>query len=109
MNMEGLSVLMAAIAVCIGAVNIITEVLKAVFLKEESDKPLAVFIVSEVVCAVAFYFCSVMLKVKVTPLTVLGSVAGGFFIAYGAMYGYDNLYGNFLKNIESFFKKNEKQ
>ncbi len=103
--LEKLSVFMALVGVLIGGVNIITEVLKAVFIKEETSKPLVVFIVSEIVCMITGYVYSILYTVKITPVIFLGALVGGFFLSYGAMYGYDKLYGGFLKGIEHFFIK----
>ena len=98
--MEMLSALFIAMGGCILAVNIIVEVLKTFLLKAEASRPLAVFITSEIVVFLAMYAYCVTKNEAFSLLLCLGGFAGGFFVAYGAMFGYEKLYGKVLESME---------
>ncbi len=106
-SIETLSNLAAVFGVCIGAVNVIVEVLKACWLKKEVKMPYAVLITSEVIAFFAAYAYCVIENVSMNFTMISGVAAGGFFIAYGAMFGYDKLYGEVLESIENIFKGNK--
>lgn len=107
MSIENLSSLAALAGVCIAAVNIVVEVLKSFWLKEETSVPPAVLVVSEVVTFFVMYAYSVIENVKFSAMMGLGSFFGGFFIAYGAMFGYDKLYGQLFESIKNAMGGNE--
>lgn len=105
MNIEMLSSLAAVAGVCIAAVNIIVEVLKTFWLKKETSRPLAVLVVSVLLCyLVAYVYCEIE-SVIFTPMMALGTFVGGFFVAYGAMFGYDKLYGEVFERFEKTLKQ----
>ena len=107
MNIEILSVAMLVFGVCIAGVNIIVEVLKS-FVKNSAFYPLLVLGVS---IFTAFFAVGLYLSwsgEKFTPLVCVGTLMGGFFLCYGAMFGYDNLYGEFIGKIEKILKGNNK-
>lgn len=103
LNIEFLSDLAAVTGVCIASVNVIVEVLKAFWLKEETSRPLAVFITSELIVFFVVGAYCVLEGIKLDFMIGTGAFFGGFFIAYGAMFGYDKLYGEAIKNFEKFF------
>lgn len=104
MSVENLTGLAAVCGVCIAAVNIIVEVLKSCWLKEETSRPLAVIVTSEVMAFFVMYAYCVIESIKFTPMFILGTFVGGFFIAYGAMFGYDKLYGELLERLKEMVK-----
>ena len=100
MSIENVASLAAVGATMVAAVNVIMEVLKSFWLKEEIHRPPVVVLVSVLLSyAVAYAFC-VINECKFTPLLAIGAFVGGFLVAYGAMFGYDNLYGEIFKRIE---------
>ena len=105
MSIETLTNLAAVCGVCIVAVNIIVEVLKSVWLKAETSRPLAVVVTSEVVAFFVVYAYCHLENVSFSPMLGTGTFFGGFFVAYGAMFGYDKLYGELFKSMEKLFKK----
>lgn len=100
MNIEQISSLAAIAGVCIAAVNIIVEVLKSFWLRAETSRPGAVVAVAEAVAFFVVYAYCVLSGAKFTLMLGLGAFAGGFFIAYGAMFGYDKLYGTFFESLK---------
>lgn len=105
MSIETLSSLAAIMGVCIAGVNIIVEVIKTFFVRDSKHYPKIVLGVSWFMAFfVLFVYCN-LAAVQLTPLMGTGAFVGGFFLAYGAMFGYDNLYGNFVKKLGVFFKE----
>ncbi len=104
MSIEFLSNLAAVAGVCIAAVNVIVEVLKAFWLKEETSRPLAVFVTSEFVAIFVVGAYCVLEGVKLSLMIGMGAFFGGFFVAYGAMFGYDKLYGEVFQSLEKLWK-----
>ena len=100
MSIDALTSLLAVCGFCIAAVNVIVEVLKSFWLKKETSRPLAVLVVSQVIAFFVMYAYCVLEKINFSPMLVMGTFVGGFFVAYGAMFGYDKLYGEALKALE---------
>ncbi len=107
MSVEFLTNLAAVMGVCIVAVNIIVEVLKSFWLKEDSVRPIAVLVVSEVVCFLVMWMYCEIANALMEPMIAAGTFVGGFFVAYGAMFGYEKLYGSVFKSLEKLLKKSE--
>lgn len=105
MNIEMLSSLVTVVGVCIAAVNIIVEVLKTFWLKEETSRPLAVLITSELLAFFVAYAYCVIESVKFSLMLGAGTLVGGFFVAYGAMFGYEKLYGEVFERLKETLKR----
>ncbi len=105
MGVEGLSLILTAAGLCVGVVNIIVEVLKTFLIKKKEHIPIAATVVSIAVSFMGLWVYCGYKAVAFTPMITVGAVVGGFFIAYGAMFGYEKLYGEVLKNIEENFCK----
>ncbi len=105
MSIEFLTNLAAVAGVCIAAVNVIVEVLKAFWLKEETSRPLAVFVTSELVAFFVVGAYCVLEGVKLDFMIGMGAFFGGFFVAYGAMFGYDKLYGEVFERLKETLKQ----
>ncbi|MBQ8003005.1 MAG: hypothetical protein IJ297_06150 [Clostridia bacterium] len=106
MSIEFLTNLAAVAGVCIVAVNIIVEVLKSIWLKAETSRPLAVVVVSEIVVFFVVYAYCVLENASFSLMLGAGTFFGGFFVAYGAMFGYEKLYGELIKSLEKFLTRN---
>lgn len=107
MSVEFLTNLAAVAGVCIVAVNIIVEVLKSFLIKADTMRPLAVLIVSEVICFLVMWMYCEIEQTVMEPMIAAGTFVGGFFVAYGAMFGYEKLYGSVFKSLEKLLKKSE--
>ncbi len=108
MTVETLSSVAVLAGVCIAGINIITEVLKTFLVKNEDHYPKLVLVVSEIMAFMVTYAYCVLAKVSLTPLLFMGALTGGFFLSYGAMFGYDKLYGQLIKKAEEIFKGENK-
>ena len=104
MSIEFLADLSAVCGVCIVGVNIIVEVLKAFWLRSETSRPLAVFITAEFVSFFVVGAYCLLEGIRLDFMIGMGAFFGGFFIAYGAMFGYDKLYGELIKSLEKLFE-----
>lgn len=107
MDIEMLSYLAAIAGLCVVSVNIIVEVLKSSLLRSETARPPVVLIVSEITAFFTMYLYCCAENVPFSFLTGIGAFAGGFFIAYGAMFGYEKLYGELLNGLERFLKNSD--
>lgn len=107
MNVDFLTNLVAIGGVCVAAVNVIVEVLKTFWLKKETSRPLAVLAVSEVICFFVMYMYTELKSVVFEPMMVFATLVGGFFVAYGAMFGYDKLYGELFEALKKLVKKGD--
>lgn len=107
MNIESLANLAAITGVCIAAVNVIVEVLKAFWLKKETSRPAAVLVVSILLAFTAMYIYCETSRAEFTPLMGIGTFVGGFFIAYGAMFGYEKLYGAVFERVEKMLGQSD--
>lgn len=104
MSIEFMASLATVLGTAVAAVNIIVEVLKSFWIKKEEGIPLVVTAVSLVMSIIVVYAYCAIESVVFTPLLAMGALVGGFFIAYGAMFGYDNLYGGIIKQIENLLR-----
>lgn len=98
--MENLSVILTISAVLVAATNVITQVLKGFISGEKPRRVLTIAV------AVVLTYIALLIYNAIFPLTAWyiwfpGGVLGGIIIAYGAMYGYDNLYANLLSKFGS--------
>lgn len=107
MDIEFLTNMVVICGVCVAVVNVIVEVLKTFLLKKDASKPLAVFCVSEAVTFLALYAYMVIEKVAFKPILIVGAFVGGFFVAYGAMFGYDKLYGELFEKLKQAVSKHK--
>lgn len=104
MSIEFLSNLAAVAGVCVAAVNVIVEVLKAFWLKTETSRPLAVFVTSELIVYFVVGAYCMLQDVTLNFMIGAGAFFGGFFVAYGAMFGYEKLYGEMLERLKEVVK-----
>ncbi len=107
MNVNFLTDLAAVCGVCIVGVNIIVEVLKTFWLKKETSRPIAVLAVSEALCCFLMWVYCEKANVVFEPMMAAGTFVGGFFVAYGAMFGYDKLYGEIIDSVKKIGRKDE--
>ena len=87
--MHMLPILLTIIGALAFTVSVITEVLKRPLSKIPTD--LVVTILSITVSVVAFFVYASMYNMAITWYYVVGSIVGGFFVAFVAMFGWDKL------------------
>lgn len=102
--MKDISVLLIAVAIIILAVQIVTEIIKSVF------KNLSGGFYNIIVVAVSL-FLTIAVVIAVSQIVgfaltwyiIIGAIVGAFFIAYGAMYGYDKLFKRVFDAVKKAF------
>lgn len=77
-------------AVLILIVQIVTEIIKYL-VQDKTKYNLIVFIVSLVITVVTVLAASEIADFNLTWYIVVAAIAAAFFVAYGAMFGYDKL------------------
>ncbi len=103
--MKTLCISLIVIALLILAVQIITEIIKAVFKdKDNIVYNLIVFGVSLFLTLVTVVAASQIVPFKLAWYIIIGAVVGSFFIAYGAMYGYDKLFKRVFETVKNAVK-----
>lgn len=106
-----LAIAAAAIMVLIALTNIFAQVLKKVVNREEFPAQAIVFLIAEVLTFLAVaIICSIMAVRVMWYFWVIAFIMG-VLVAYGAIFGYDNLYsqiGTAIKNlIKVIFNREE--
>lgn len=86
-------------------VNIITEVVKAVF-KFDSERTINLFVVvvSNIITLIVFFAYFDSCKIQIMWYSVFAFVIIGFMVAFAAMFGFDKL----LKYFEDFRHDNKR-
>ncbi|MEG1543064.1 MAG: hypothetical protein RR382_00875 [Tannerellaceae bacterium] len=82
--------LIAIIAVLVGLVNIITQVIKKITWDKIPSSLLA-FIVSELLTVVAFFAYMAYFQYAIVWYYVVAAVIVGFMVTFAAMFGFDKL------------------
>jgi len=90
-----------AILVCV--VNILTQIFKSLLSKTEIPTRIFVLLISIILTVVTFIAVCQIYAIPLVWYTVVASVVMGFIVAYCAMFGYDNLYGEFKELVSKLF------
>ncbi len=90
--MKDISVYLIAVAIIILAVQIVTEIVKSIF-KTIDNKSYNIIVVaiSLVLTVITVIAAAQITGFALTWYIIIGAIVGAFFVAYGAMYGYDKL------------------
>lgn len=89
MEMIDIGILMSVIGLLVLATNVITEVLKHTFKKLPAQ--ILAFVVSMVLTLAVFFGYCTAAEITILWYMVIGAVAVGFFVSYGAQFGFDKL------------------
>ncbi len=101
MNIIGVFTTVFAILVVL--VNILTQIFKSFASKSEIPTRVFVLLCSVVLSVCTFFAVCEIYAIPVLWHTIFGSVVTGFVVAYCAMFGYDNLYGELKELFVKFF------
>ncbi|MDD2952505.1 MAG: hypothetical protein PHC95_04990 [Parabacteroides sp.] len=106
-----LAILLAGVTVLIGLTNIITQLVKKIINREEFPAQAIVFLIAEVLT-----FLTVIIGCTIAGITMywyfyVVTFILGALVAYGAIFGYDNLYTQLLTAVKNLinviFKKED--
>ncbi len=100
--MKYLCISLVIVALLILAVQIVTEIIKSLFNKKENTA----YNVIVVVISLILTLITVIAAAQIVPFTlrwyiVIAAVVGSFFVAYGAMFGYDKLFKRIFDAIKN--------
>lgn len=96
-----LTIGMAAVLVLVLLTNMITQVIKKIINKEDFPPQALVFLIAEVLTYLTMVIiCAIMAAQILWYYWVLAFIVG-ILVAYGAMFGYDNLYKQIFTAIKS--------
>ena len=90
-----------AVAVLILCVQIITEIIKKVITDESKYYNLIVLCVSVVLTVAATVAACMIAGITITWYIILAAIVLSFFVAYGAMLGYDKLFKKVFESIKT--------
>lgn len=97
---KNLFIFIIIVAVLILAVQIITEVIKK-SMKDKNNYNILVVGISLLLTVATIIASCQILKIVLTWYIIVGSVVLSFFIAYGAMLGYDKLIGRVFDTVKN--------
>lgn len=84
-----IGILMTVIGMLVLATNIITEVLKHTF--KNLPAQILAFVVSMVLTLAVFFGYCAAAEITILWYMVVGAIVVGFFVSYGAQFGFDKL------------------
>lgn len=85
--------------------NIVVEVIKSFAGLNDKPTKLVTFIVALVLTELMAFLVCMYYQITITWLVPIISIVLGFVVSYGAMFGFDNLYGELLDKLKSLFTK----
>lgn len=97
-----LGVILTVFAVLVILVNMLTQIFKSFASKSEIPTRVFVLLISLVLTVSSFIAGCSLYAVKIEWYMTFGAVVASFVVAYCAMFGYDNMYGeltNLLKKL----------
>lgn len=91
-------------AVLVVVVNILTQIFKSFLNKTKIPTRVFVLFVSVILTVVTFVAVCQIYAIPLVWYMIVASIVAGFVVAYCAMFGYDNLYGELKDLITKLFK-----
>ena len=95
-----LGVFATLFAILVVVVNILTQIFKSFASKSEIPTRVFVLIVSIALTVVVFVAACQIYSIQIMWYMIVGAVVTGFVVAYCAMFGYDNLYGELKQLVQ---------
>lgn len=99
----------AAVMVLIALTNIFSQVLKKIVNREEFPAQAIVFGIAEILTILAMVIVCAILHIQILWYFWILAIVVGVLVAYGAIFGYDNLYsqiGTAVMNLlDAIFKR----
>lgn len=98
-----LGVFATLFAILVIVVNILTQIFKSFMSKSEIPTRVFVLFVSIVLTVATFFAVCQIYTIPIVWYLVVAAIVVGFVVAYCAMFGYDNLYGELKELIKKLF------
>ena len=107
LNATHLGVFATVFAILVIVVNILTQIFKSFASKSELPTRVFVLLVSIILTVITFIAVCQIYSIHMYWYLVAAAVVVGFVVAYCAMFGYDNLYGELKELIKKLFDTKE--
>lgn len=104
LNTMHLGIFAVLFAILVVVVNILTQIFKSFLNKNEIPTRVFVLLVSVILTVIAFVAVCQIYAIPLVWYMIVASIVAGFVVAYCAMFGYDNLYGELKELIYKLFK-----
>lgn len=98
-----LGVFATLFAILVIVVNILTQIFKSFMSKSEIPTRVFVLFVSIILTVATFLAVCQIYSITIVWYLVVAAIVVGFVVAYCAMFGYDNLYGELKELIRKLF------
>lgn len=102
LNVEMISIGVALLGVLVALVNIITQVVKKFTYDKVPTRVIAVVVAVLLTVAIVVALCQIYV-IPIEWYYIGAAVVIGFIVAYGAMFGYDNLYKELWSALKKVF------
>ena len=94
-------------AVLVIVVNVLTQIFKSFASKSELPTRVFVVLISIVLTVATFLAACQIYSITIVWYLIVAAIVTGFVVAYCAMFGYDNLYGELKELIKKLFSGSE--
>ena len=96
-------------AILVVIVNILTQIFKSFKIKSELPTRVFVLLISIILTVLTFIAACQIYNIPLMWYSAAASVIIGVIVAYCAMFGYDNLYGELKNLFYNIFKNSNKE
>lgn len=102
-ELSQISVFATMFAILVVIVNILTQIFKSFASKNELPTRVFVLLSSIVLTIITFVSACQIYTINIVWYMIVGAIVTGFIVAYCAMFGYDNLYGELNDLLNKLF------
>lgn len=103
LQLSQIGVFATLFAILVVVVNILTQIFKSFASKSEIPTRIFVLLVSVALTLVVFIAACQIYSIEIVWYLIVGAIVVGFVVAYCAMFGYDNLYGELKELLRKLF------
>lgn len=103
LQLSQIGVFATLFAILVVVVNILTQIFKSFASKSEIPTRVFVLIVSIALTLAVFIAACQIYSIEIVWYLIVGAIVVGFVVAYCAMFGYDNLYGELKELLRKLF------
>lgn len=102
-ELSQISVFATMFAILVVIVNVLTQIFKSFASKNELPTRVFVLLSSIALTIITFVAACQIYSIKIVWYMIVGAIVTGFIVAYCAMFGYDNLYGELKDLLNKLF------
>ena len=102
------SYLIIFIFILVMTTNCIVQIIKDIIILKEIPTRIIATIISILLSIVTVFAMCEIFTISLTWYIIIASIILGFYVAFGAIYGFDELYGKYLDKLKSIIVKGGK-